>query len=154
VNVHTKFAAKLLPNVSAAPVVIVAVKGVVGARATVGVKVATFVAATYETVPATLAPFAVKVNVVVLIVAGFIALLNVAVTTAAFGQTSKLPFGGVTAVTVGGTTGLVPMTASGGQPHPTVRTTASISAVIEILLIFNRFIFSSSFPYENQKCKL
>ena len=48
-----------------------------------------------------LAPPEVKVNVVVLIVAGFIAWLNVAVTRAVLGQTRVEPFGGVTEVTVG-----------------------------------------------------
>jgi hypothetical protein len=46
VKVQTKFAASLLPNVSAAPVVIVAVNGVVAASGVVGVKVATLLAAT------------------------------------------------------------------------------------------------------------
>jgi hypothetical protein len=44
----------------------------------------------------------VNVNVVVLIVAGFIAWLKVAVITAALGQVVAEPFGGVLAVTVGG----------------------------------------------------
>jgi hypothetical protein len=46
VKLHTKLSAKLLPKVSCAPVVIVAVKVVLSARATVGVKVAISVAAT------------------------------------------------------------------------------------------------------------
>jgi len=46
VNVHTLLAASALPNVSCAPVVIVAVKRVLGAREPEGVKVATMVAAT------------------------------------------------------------------------------------------------------------
>jgi hypothetical protein len=46
VNVHTNFDARVLPNVSAVPVVIVAVKVVLGARLTVGVKVAISVAET------------------------------------------------------------------------------------------------------------
>jgi hypothetical protein len=45
VNVQVKLAASELPNVSFAPVVIVAVKVVLGARVAVGVKVATLVAA-------------------------------------------------------------------------------------------------------------
>jgi hypothetical protein len=54
-------------------------------------------------VPATLAPpVPVNVNVEALIVAEFIALLNVALTTAVLGQVVKLPFGGVTTVTEGG----------------------------------------------------
>jgi hypothetical protein len=43
---------------------------------------------------------AVKVKVVVLIVAGFIASLNVAV-TAVLGQTPTAPFGGVSEITLG-----------------------------------------------------
>jgi hypothetical protein len=46
VNIHTKLAASVLPNVSAAPVVIVAVKVVLGARLPAGVKVAILVATT------------------------------------------------------------------------------------------------------------
>jgi hypothetical protein len=46
VNVHTNLTARVLPNVSAAPVVIVAVKRVLGARALEAVKVATSVATT------------------------------------------------------------------------------------------------------------
>src|SRR5579864_4482210 len=46
VNVHTKLAASPLPNWSCAPVVIVAVKAVLAARAPDGVKVATLVVAT------------------------------------------------------------------------------------------------------------
>ena len=46
VNVHTNLDARVLPNVSAVPVVIVAVKVVLGARLTVGVKVAISVAET------------------------------------------------------------------------------------------------------------
>ena len=43
VNIHTLFAASELPNVSFAPVVIVAVKIVLGARGPEGVKVAILV---------------------------------------------------------------------------------------------------------------
>jgi hypothetical protein len=45
VNVHTKLATNAMPNVSCAPVVIVAVKVVLGARVPVGVNVAILVAA-------------------------------------------------------------------------------------------------------------
>jgi hypothetical protein len=45
VNVHTKLVASATPNVSCAPVVIVAVKVVLGARLAAGVKVAIWVAA-------------------------------------------------------------------------------------------------------------
>ena len=54
------------------------------------------------TVPAMLAPpVPVSVKVVVLMVTGFIAVLNVAVMTAVLGQVMVEPLGGVTAVTVG-----------------------------------------------------
>jgi hypothetical protein len=46
VNLHTKLAARELPKLSFAPVVIVAMKAVLGARAAEGVKVAIFVAVT------------------------------------------------------------------------------------------------------------
>jgi hypothetical protein len=48
------------------------------------------------------------VKVVVLIVAGFIASLKVAV-TAVLGHTPAVRFGGVTEITVGGTHGLAPV---------------------------------------------
>jgi len=53
-------------------------------------------------------PGPVKVKVVVLIVAGFIASLKVAVTTV-LGQTPAAPLGGVTEITVGGAHGLLPV---------------------------------------------
>ena len=46
VNVHVKLAASALPNVSFAPVVIVAVKVLFAARVAVGTKAATLVAGT------------------------------------------------------------------------------------------------------------
>src|SRR5579864_2414698 len=46
VNVHVKLPASVFPKVSAAPVVIVAVKAVLAGRVAEGVKVATLVAAT------------------------------------------------------------------------------------------------------------
>jgi hypothetical protein len=55
------------------------------------------------TAPTTVvAPGPIKVKVVVLRVAGFIAWLKVAVIIAVLGQVMAEPFGGVTAVTVGG----------------------------------------------------
>ena len=81
VNVHTKFAAKAMPNWSCAPVVIVAVYWVFSASGLEGVKVATRFAASRETVPVT-ADAPAKVKVPVLMVAGFMALLNVAETKA------------------------------------------------------------------------
>src|SRR5436305_6232478 len=52
-----------------------------------------------------LAPALVTVKVEVVIVAGFMALLNVAVMTAVLGQTRVEPSGGVTDVTAGGVKG-------------------------------------------------
>ena len=47
-------------------------------------------------------PDPVRVNVVTLMVVGFIAVLKVAVMTALLGQVAAEPLGGVTTVTVGG----------------------------------------------------
>jgi len=57
-------------------------------------------------VPGTLTPPAASVNVLVFMVAGFMALLNDALTIAVLGQFKVEAFGGVTEVTVGGTSGL------------------------------------------------
>src|SRR6266849_1577931 len=103
-KLHTKLAVSALPNVSFAPVVIVAAK-VPAARLAEGVKVAILVAATYVTCPDTFAPPEVKINVEVLIVAGFIALLNVAVINAVPAKARVEPSGGVTEVTLGGVSG-------------------------------------------------
>jgi len=132
-----------------APVVIVAVKVVLTARAFIGVKVATRPAESRETVPATLPLGAVKVNVAAVIVAGFIALLNVAVTTGVLGQTTVEPTGGVTEVTVGGVKGEVaPPVLLSESPHPATRT-ASRNAEIHTLLTINlRISFSSSPSYK------
>ena len=72
------------------------------------------------TAPATLvAPGPVSLNVEVLMVAGFIGLLKVALTTAVFGQTPTLPLGGVTTVTVGALVGEEgPTAALSGSLHP------------------------------------
>jgi hypothetical protein len=106
VKVHILAAASGLPNVSFAPVVTVTVRVVLAGSLAAGVKVATSVADTYVTCPATLAPALVTVNVEALIVAGFITLLNVAVITAVLGQTRVEASGGVTDVTAGGVKGL------------------------------------------------
>jgi hypothetical protein len=61
-----------------------------------------------------------------LIVAGFIALLNVAVTSAVFGQKRVEPAGGVTAVTVGAVWGAAGSAAFGfrlGLQHPVAKPT-------------------------------
>ena len=77
VKVHTKLLANALPAKSFAPVVMVAVNKVLGARLLAGVNVA--VAPTKTMVPVTaVVPGPVKVKVVPLIVAGSIAVLNVA----------------------------------------------------------------------------
>jgi hypothetical protein len=99
-KVHTKLAASAAPVGSFAPVVIVAMYRVPGARVAVGVNVAEVPA--QVTVPATgVALGPVTVNVAALIVAGFIAPLNVAeisVSTA----TAVAPFAGIVAITVAG----------------------------------------------------
>ena len=133
---------------SATPVVIVAVNLVLGVRlAAGGVKVAILVDGSYATVPVTFAPLeaTAKVNVEVLIVVAFIALLNVAVIIATLGQTRVEPSGGVTEVTVGGVKGLPGFPGFlSASPHPTI-TTADRNAAIQILLTFDlRISFSSS----------
>ena len=55
-------------------------------------------------------------------VAGFIALLKVAVMTAVFGQARVEPSGGVTEVTVGGARGAPGLTGFlSGSPHPVAK---------------------------------
>jgi hypothetical protein len=98
-------------------------------------------------VPDTLAPPAVKVKVFapaeVLIVAGFIALLNVAVIMGALLGQTRVPFG-VTESTVGAAVGEVAPPPTSGSPHPAIAT-ANRNAGIQILLTFNlRISFSSS----------
>jgi hypothetical protein len=132
--------------------VIVAVKVVLGVRlAAGGVKVAIRFVGSRATVPDTLPLGPLKVNVVVLIVAGFIALLNVAVIIAMLGQTTELPFGGVTVVTVGGVKGSpgFPVPALLPEPqHPAI-TTVNRKVGIQILQTFNlRISFSSSPSYK------
>jgi hypothetical protein len=100
VKVHTKLAASPAPVGFFAPVVIVAVNNVLVASAVVGVNVA--VVPAKVTVPATgVAPGPVTVNVVALIVAGFIASLNVAETRVLTG-TAAAPIAGTVEITVGG----------------------------------------------------
>src|SRR4029077_19740211 len=101
-----------------------------------------------ETDPDTLdPPGPAKVNVVAgeLIVAGFIALLNVAVT----GVVRQAPSPGVTETTVGGVKGEVgPPVLLSGSPHPT-SAAASKNAGIQIMPTFNlRISFSSSPSYK------
>ena len=134
---------------SAAPVVIVAVKLVLGVRlAAGGVKVAIVPVESRATVPVTLPPGPLKVNVVVLIVAGFIALLNVAVIIATLGQTRVEPFGGVTEATAGGVRGEPGPPLLSESPHPPTKA-ASRNAEIQILPTMNlRISFSSSRSYK------
>ena len=100
VKVHAKLVASAAPPASFAPVVIVAVNNVPFARAAVGVNVA--VVPANATAPATgVAPGPVTVNVAALMVAAFMASLNVAeivVLTA----TDAAPFPGTVETTVGG----------------------------------------------------
>jgi hypothetical protein len=94
----------------------------------------------------------VTVKVEPLIVAGFIALLNVAVITAVLGQTRVEPSGGVTDVTAGGVKGspgfevvpeVVPAVLSLSL-HPAINP-AERNAAIHIFRTFNlRISFSSS----------
>jgi hypothetical protein len=100
VKVQTKFAASAAPVRSFVPVVIVAVNKVLVAGAVVGANVA--VVPAKVTVPATgVAPGPVNVNVAALIVAGFIASLNVA-ETVVLTATPAAPFTGIVEMTVGG----------------------------------------------------
>jgi|ERR1017187_878646 hypothetical protein len=87
-----------MPDRSWAPVVIVAVYVVLSARLLDGVNAAILPVPSRVTTPVT--PGA-TVKVVVLMVTGFIASLNVAVITV-LGQTPAAPFRGVTEITVGG----------------------------------------------------
>ena len=91
------------------------------------------VVATYVTEPATLAPpVPDKVNVDVLMVAGFIALLKVALIMAVPGQIPVLPFAGVTRTTEGGVVGEVATAFLSGSPQPAIKP-SSRRAVRQIL---------------------
>jgi uncharacterized protein (DUF58 family) len=109
VKVHTALLARLLPYMSCAPVVIVAVYSVLKARLRAGVKIAVSLEASKVTTPATAAvPGPVTVKVEPSIDAGFIGLLKVAVTIE-LGQAPAAPLGGVREVTTGElTVGFVP----------------------------------------------
>ena len=87
----------------------------------VGVKIAVLLVASYVTCPATGAEAGpVSVKVVALMVDGFIALLNVAV-TAALAHVPVAPLAGITEFTVGAVTpGLLP--ARSGSLHPVAKT--------------------------------
>jgi hypothetical protein len=99
VNAHTKLAARAAPVRSFAPVVIMAVYRVPFASPVAGVNVA--VVPANATVPVTgVTPGPVKVKVAALIVAGFIASLNVA-DTRVFRGTPVPPIVGTVEMTVG-----------------------------------------------------
>ena len=96
------------------------------------------------TAPGTLAePGPVKVNVEVLMVAGFIALLNVALIMAVPGHTPALPFGGVTETTVGAVVGEEATPFLSGSPHPTAKL-SNRRAVNQILCLLHVRIRASS----------
>ena len=67
-------------------------------------------------------------------VAGFIALLKVALIMAVLGHTPALPFGGVTRITVGGVVGGVASPFLSGSLHPMAKLT-NRSAVNQILFL-------------------
>ena len=85
-------------------------------------------------------------KVEILIVAGFIGLLNVALIMAVVEQTLGEASSGVTEVTVGGVNGSpgFPAPAFLSSPHPVI-TTANRNAETKILLIFNMRINFSPF---------
>ena len=118
------------------------------ARGFEGVKVAIVSVESRETVPVTGVEPAAKVKVPVLMVAGFMALLKVAVTRTAWQTPVAAPVGN-TETTVGAAKGEVgpPVTLSGSL-HPAI-TTANRNAGIQILLTFDlRISFSSSPRYK------
>jgi hypothetical protein len=136
VKLHTKLLASAFPDVSVAPVVIVAVYTVLAAKAAIGVNVA--VVPEYVTVPITgTPPGAVTVKVEEFIVAAFIALLNVAVMTCETG-TPLAPFAGTVAITAG----LEKETCS--RPHPAVRPVSRNTAIKSAGIATLRISFSYS----------
>jgi hypothetical protein len=102
----------------------------------------------------------VTVKVEVLIIAGFIALLKVAVITAVLGQTRVEASGGVTEVTTGGVRGSPGLEVPAPAPavlsaslHPTI-TTAERNAAIQIFLTSNVRISFSSLPSSRRSALL
>jgi hypothetical protein len=136
VKVQTKLLASALPAGSLAPVVIVPVNPVLGARLLAGVNVAVVPEAV--TVPGRGVPLGpATVKVTVLSVVGFITLLKVAVITWLTG-TAVAPFEGFVETTKGA------MNPDCSRPHPIAKT-PSTNARNHILLTFNIYIsFSSS----------
>ena len=103
------------------------------------------------TTPATLVAPEAKVNVVVLSVAGFIALLKEASIASGVPQVRMEPARGFTEVTVGGVRGAPGFAASGFElvPQHPATTRANRNAGIQVLLTFNLRISFSSLP----RCK-
>jgi hypothetical protein len=94
------------------------------------------------TAPATLVEPVVNVKVVVLIVAGFMALVKVALMTTGLPQVKVDPLSGFTDVTAGGVRGLPGFPAfTSESPQPAIRT-ANRNAGIHILPTFNLRITS------------
>jgi hypothetical protein len=141
VKVHVKSAANATPNWSRAPAVIVAVYWVPTVRALDGVKVKVVFVASPVIVVAVTPGVTVKVEV--LIVAGFIGLLNVA-ETRVVGQGVEAPTGR-TETTVGGVRGEVALPEFlSGSLHPTIAT-ANTNAGIQTFQTLNlRIKFPSS----------
>jgi hypothetical protein len=125
VKLQTKLLISALPPGSVAPVVIVATNKVLAASVVVGVKVA--VAPLRVTDPATAPPGPVTVKDAILIDAGAITVLKVAVTVL-LRATFTAPLSGVTEVTVGGN-GL----GVRSRPHPAIRR-ADRTTGIQILI--------------------
>jgi hypothetical protein len=125
VKVQTLSAAIALPLTSLAPVVIVAVYNVSGVRLPVGVKVAVRPLAERATVPAMSVPPVATVKVVVVIVAGSIAVLKFAVMDESI-ATPWAPAAGTVELTVGPVVP-PPPNSSLAPLHPVIRTARSIT---------------------------
>src|SRR5438105_3881955 len=95
-----------------------------------------------------LPPLEATVKLEVVMVAGFIGLLKVAVINAVLGQTRVEPLGGVTLVTVGGARGEVGLVTLApflsGSPQPAITSRAINTAETQIFPMFSvRMRFSS-----------
>jgi hypothetical protein len=148
VKVHTKLAANATPNWLSAPVVIVAVYIVPATRGLDGVKVKIVFVGSAVIGPDTPG---VTVKVVALIVAGFIALLNVTL-TAVLEQAVVEPASGTTESTVGGLRGEVAPPALSESLHPAITmaiAAANRNAGIKFFRFFKlRISFSSLHTYK------
>ena len=90
------------------------------------------------TVPATgVAPGPVTVKVVALIVAGFIALLNVVVITVVLAEATVEPFSGLTEVTLGEVRGLPGLSTSPFLPEHPATKAANRNATNDIFPVLN-----------------